>query len=194
MKRIAIKLVVFVMLGAVVTVGVAWGCVMGMPGYRSGSEFVTAELPEPWGPTKRDVFLSTNLAVGVRIDCFLVVDRRHLSDWFIVCVAGWPCPALQGAEHLRQERRTTMGVLDSWWRTRHRMRPAPHRPLWPGFFTNTLFYAVILWALWSAPFAARRIIRRRRGRCVRCGYDLRYADHDACPECGQGFVQCDQVA
>ena len=46
----------------------------------------------------------------------------------------------------------------------------------PGFAANTLFYA--------APFATRRLIRRKRGHCIKCGYDIRHADHDACPECG----------
>ena len=32
--------------------------------------------------------------------------------------------------------------------------------------------------------ALRRHIRRKRGLCVSCGYDLRHADHAACPECG----------
>ncbi len=63
-------------------------------------------------------------------------------------------------------------------------RAGPLRPVFPGFLINTLFYTVILWLLWSAPFATRRLIRKRRGRCPRCGYDLRHAVHDACPECG----------
>ncbi|MCH8164831.1 MAG: hypothetical protein IH889_04415 [Planctomycetes bacterium] len=49
-----------------------------------------------------------------------------------------------------------------------------------GFFLNTLFYAVIL----RLPLELRQFIRRKRGVCVACGYDLRHADHDACPECG----------
>ncbi len=30
----------------------------------------------------------------------------------------------------------------------------------------------------------RHLIRPKRGLCVACGYDIRHADHDACPECG----------
>ena len=55
---------------------------------------------------------------------------------------------------------------------------------WPGFAVNTIFYATILWPLISGPFALRRIIRRKHGLCVTCGYDLSHADHAACPECG----------
>ncbi len=67
-----------------------------------------------------------------------------------------------------------------YWRD----RSLPFAPHWPGFAINTIFYAAILWLLTLAPFTARRIIRRRQGRCIRCGYDLRHADHRVCPECG----------
>jgi hypothetical protein len=58
------------------------------------------------------------------------------------------------------------------------------RPIWPGFLLNTLFYALILWLLILGPFMLRRFIRIRRGRCPKCGYDLRGAEHHRCPECG----------
>ncbi len=60
----------------------------------------------------------------------------------------------------------------------------PLRPIWPGFSINTLFYATILWLLMLGPFTARRIIRRKRGHCIKCAYDLRGAEHEVCPECG----------
>ncbi len=60
----------------------------------------------------------------------------------------------------------------------------PLRPIWPGFAINTVFYAVILWVLTFGPFAMRRVIRRKYGRCIRCGYDLRGKISIGCPECG----------
>ncbi len=67
----------------------------------------------------------------------------------------------------------------------------PLRPIFPGFAINTVFYTVIVWILWSSPFTARRIIRRKRGHCIKCGYDLRgHSGGEACPECGAG---CDEV-
>lgn len=70
-------------------------------------------------------------------------------------------------------------------------RSVPLRPIWRGFAFNTIFYAATLWLLFIAPFHAfrgmRRIIRRRRGQCIRCGYDLRGQLPGAgCPECGWG--------
>ncbi len=61
----------------------------------------------------------------------------------------------------------------------------PLRPIWPGFAVNTMFYAGALWLVICGPFVLRRIIRMRQGLCRACGYDLWYAEHDACPECGQ---------
>ena len=60
----------------------------------------------------------------------------------------------------------------------------PYEVLWPGFTINTLLYAAIVWVVWLSPFTARRMIRRKRGHCLKCGYDLRGAEHEACPECG----------
>ncbi|MFI4915897.1 MAG: hypothetical protein ACIAS6_05240 [Phycisphaerales bacterium JB060] len=63
----------------------------------------------------------------------------------------------------------------------------PLLPLWPGFLLNTLFYALLLFIAWRGPGVVRRAVRRRRGRCVGCGYDRGGLDADAaCPECGAG--------
>ena len=60
----------------------------------------------------------------------------------------------------------------------------PLRPIWLGFAINTIFYAAILWLLTFGPFAVRRLVRHKRGRCIKSGYDLRHAKHEVCPECG----------
>ena len=64
------------------------------------------------------------------------------------------------------------------------LRSLPLQPLWPGFAVNTIFYAAILWLLTLGPFTARRMIRRKRGHCIKCGYDLRGDVSSGCPECG----------
>ncbi len=68
-------------------------------------------------------------------------------------------------------------------------RVLPIRPIWQGFAINTFFYAAIVW-LPFAPFQLRRYLRIKRGRCIKCGYDLRGTSGGAsggggvCPECG----------
>ena len=62
----------------------------------------------------------------------------------------------------------------------------PTHILWSGAIINTLVYAAVWFGLIIAPGAARRTVRRRRGRCVQCGYDLRGEFEKGCPECGWG--------
>ena len=71
-------------------------------------------------------------------------------------------------------------IPDEFWGP----RVLPLYPIGTGFVVNTLFYAAILSLLFTGPFVLRRFIRRRRGLCVQCAYDLRGAKHEACPECG----------
>ncbi|MEE9129209.1 MAG: hypothetical protein V3T84_04260 [Phycisphaerales bacterium] len=49
---------------------------------------------------------------------------------------------------------------------------------------NTLLGATVLWLAMLAPITLRRIIRRKRGLCIKCGYDLRGDFSTGCPECG----------
>jgi hypothetical protein len=62
------------------------------------------------------------------------------------------------------------------------------RPVWPGFLVNSVFFAVVLAALYRALTVPRRFVREvgrlRRGRCVACGYDLGFDFAAGCPECG----------
>jgi hypothetical protein len=55
-----------------------------------------------------------------------------------------------------------------------------------GFAVNTLFYAAVLWLVVGGPFALRRWLRRRAGRCERCGYLLKGSD--VCAECGTALA------
>ena len=117
--------------------------------------------------------------------------------------SGWPAVAMRtryyegwrsiagqaGGQYFRQ---VTEGILLTpkaavrWGCMLYRAKALPLRPLWPGFAINMAFYAVLLWMLWLSPFVVRRVIRRKRGLCIKCGYDLRGAEHEVCPECGLG--------
>lgn len=75
------------------------------------------------------------------------------------------------------------GALDAY-----RTRLVPLRPLWPGFVLNAAFYT-IAWAticiVALGPGTVRHALRRHRGQCLACGYDLRSIISDRCPECGR---------
>ena len=136
MKRRLTRLVIFLLLGAVVNIAVAWGCALGGDRFYDGFGR-TADIGSNhrWAPYQ---FYS-----------------------------GWP-------------------LRTFWSRWTPQRTLLSLRPIWPGFAINTIFYAAMLWPLICGPFALRRHIRRKRGLCVACGYDLSHADHDACPECGAG--------
>ncbi len=71
-------------------------------------------------------------------------------------------------------------------------RTMPLAVIWPGFLIDTLFYGAIWFGLFFAFGAARRGLRKKRGRCPLCAYDLR-GDLDAgCPECGWNREEADE--
>ena len=125
----------------------------------------------------------------------------EITDYDPMCVSrfdayGWPARSLWcGYSFLFQQRQwrvsTFFGAVqlaafapsisDPIW---HRHHVLPYWPIWKGVVTNSVFNAGILWLLICGPLALRRLIRRRRGLCPACGYDLRHAEHGACPECG----------
>lgn len=55
-----------------------------------------------------------------------------------------------------------------------------------GLIVNTLVYALLLWLIFFAPFAARRALRRRRGTCEKCAYPI--GTSPVCTECGAAVV------
>lgn len=107
--------------------------------------------------------------------------------------AGWPMRCLTGYLRQRGEQPPKYAIpLESdssspGWMMVPR-RALPLLPLLPGFLVNTLCATPGWWLVVVTIFAGcgsvRRRHRRRRGRCVRCGYILRRTDGRACSECG----------
>ncbi len=59
--------------------------------------------------------------------------------------------------------------------------------IWRGLLLDSGLYATIWLALLFAPRPLRRMIRRTRGLCIKCGYDLRGTSKGVCPECGAEY-------
>ena len=203
MKRRLFTLALFLLLGAVLNVAVAWSALLVWPPslHPNNSEIL---------PTSATCeIVSSYFQVHKIEDCICYGDHEWRIGWSLIyaacgvdeddpgqflvvetLMAGWPVFSMVGRhyweiDHLTYE--NTLMVPD-WIRERvsRLLVYFPLRPIWPGFIINTAFYTAILWLLNPGPFAFRRHIRCKRGHCIKCGYDLSHADHAACPECGAG--------
>ena len=236
MKRWIFTILLFLLLGAVLNVAVAWGALFaaelfypnpmtgGNDGFRRSREYFAThhhhrdaseqeeawiratgwELPSPndcseaylevweWrttGMRRQGIYEAWRFRPGI----LTTGGWPKGSELAQRIEAGWPLPAVSGLclDPRAPANRSYYGSL--WLRRppptvndptpRHEL--LPFWPIWPGFAVNTLFYAIILWLLIPGPFVLRRHIRRKRGRCPKCGYDLRGQLPGAgCPECG----------
>jgi len=127
-----------------------------------------------------------------------VAERRVIPSGIVDDGRGWPLRSMRcwwnyGLSNDALSRKETLhtGILLAPYPGArggplHEQRALPLQPIWPGFAINTVFYAVVLWLLFAAPFALRRRRRIRRGLCPKCAYDLRGTPvgATACPECG----------
>jgi len=224
MKRRLFKLALFLLLGVIVNVAVAWGCAIWSPiskTSRIDSDEFTYRVGEPPFPPEESLvltnihasllhFVSNSDGFGLRTkneswSIMLAGSTKMGPDYSLYLhIAGWPFCSAHCYGYYRasinaesQEYRNKItwdgGIIAPeilsprpMWQLGPFLdpRPLPIYPVWPGFAINTVFYAAILWLLTLAPFTARRMIRHKRGHCVKCGYDLRGAEHDVCPECG----------
>ncbi len=64
------------------------------------------------------------------------------------------------------------------------LRALPYMPIWSGLAINTAFYALLFFACVRLVTGTRHLLRFRRGRCPRCGYDLCMNFACPCSECG----------
>lgn len=110
--------------------------------------------------------------------------------------AGWPWATMRSLVRVDPATRVPR------WRGRLRLRPesfygarrlnlqdpesgcVPLLPIAEGFTLSTLMWATPCFLVLAAPGLVRRRLRASRGRCTRCGYDLRGTGAGLCPECG----------
>ncbi len=228
-----IKLVLFILLGAIVNAGVAWGSALWVDGmapelFPHQQRGLTNEdhprwrvlltpgmsstvvqsgatrNPYPRGPLPADA-TTEEIDAWLRGEAVRVPnDLVSVPDWSRASTPptqseyespgvwedarGWPMRSLvwhwvrrfsDGTDRRRWaiDLGGTQGPIGL-------PRALPLRPIPIGFFVDSLLYATCVWLMLSVPFDVRRMIRCKRGRCMKCGYDLSHAVHDVCPECG----------
>ncbi len=75
----------------------------------------------------------------------------------------------------------------TWGRLRYRQYDSlPASPLWGRLAVNTAFYGAAWYPLLGVPGMVMARMRKRRGMCRGCGYDMRGLAVATCPECGKG--------
>jgi hypothetical protein len=199
-RRLTVKLAACGLAGAVLMVAVAWGCAICRDRLRQiEHEYEDRAWPvqvdKSW-PTRATItYISVSLG-STHEDAWAGTGWFEKANWRGYAVyrlaCGWPCHAFQcqtlyttGRENHSLEMRGILCLTDVPGRGELPAGVIPTLPLWPGFALDTAFYGAIVFALWSAPAVIRRRIRKNRGRCPACDYDLRAAPPAApCPECG----------
>ena len=200
MKRWPLRILLCLILltgGAVTTVAVAWGCSFtfwtqtprALELDESEARRLCGELIYP----NVDLHLVPHYGVREEFVGLTIVRAgavTNLTPTYDVEVrrAGWPSRALYAYEAGLLTRENSLEInVGLWlieWNPMHNEVWMPVRPIWPGFVIDTLFYASIWYGVFFGFGSAKRAIRRKRGRCPRCGYDLRGALEKGCSECG----------
>lgn len=173
--RFAIVGVVCLLLGAAMTVGMAWGCAMPSARERWRNPMGVSGAREWEIARERD-----DLGCYTRIELrFEQPHERFLLE------AGWPARALRSNlawgfaspdfsdwEFLSW----TEGVTVPTGAQRGGRFTLPVQLIWPGFAIDTALYATVWYLLFFAPLplyrAGPRCLRVSKGLCPACAYDL----------------------
>ncbi len=251
MKRWPLRIILCLILGAITTVAVAWGCAwIHLDDIETDPrivDFLEPAVDRSARVRQQEVASLGRFGWSPRVSDEYVVystvrwDRRsfgclsqsfeecwdeppgHLTFWNgagpqdmpiqLIVSAGWPVRALIGEEWEVYGDNAGPPKLTSEFHRLHAMSTTktikigtydfdvavliPLCPTWPGFVIDTLFYGAIWFGVFFGFTSAKRFLRIKRGRCPRCGYDLRgqrSAVRDqrsdvsgaraGCPECG----------
>ncbi|MGD1915998.1 MAG: hypothetical protein ACFCBV_07415 [Phycisphaerales bacterium] len=109
---------------------------------------------------------------------------RGTNEVILARASGWPWPAAHG--HRRRS------VSSTQWNSSDGLvslgfigiqEYVPIRPMWFGLAGNALVWSALVLACVAAERLLRRGRRRRKNRCITCGYEV-LAVSGPCPECG----------
>ena len=201
MKRRLAKLVVFLLLGAIITVVVTCVCARWSPEVscklRSTTSaqatwlYLVDPLAQFQGYTQIDRYYVGCKVRELRASNWLLASGQVSSAWAHVVEAGFPLRCFHGTRMVNQKVQRGNGTWppppifrQATAKSQMKERLIPFHPLWPAFVLNSIFYAVITFGLIRIVECGRMARRRYKHQCPLCGYDLRGAEHDVCPECG----------
>ena len=161
------KLLLFLLLGAIVNVAVAWGIwvygdrpemnpfggwtvIGGQMWIEHGGTRMRPrrQVTTTFAPYAHGEYIATLSAFGIRFRDTVIytslASKSGFHSWSCVAECGWPLMCLT-----LRESKTRPGVgTDRQGALQIGGMVAPARPLWPGFAINTVFYAMITTMLW----------------------------------------------
>ena len=176
-RLLCFRLVASLLIGIVLTFLMAWAsmCFPINAVYKPLTQW-PCKVPDEWPPPTDSV-----QAVGGNAPGFAASARGPNGSILLATGGsfGLPVPAVSWRAVIVSEG-STVTTIYAWGR----WQGLPLRPTWPGFALDTAFYTAIAFILWTAPGVVRRCLRRARGHCPACGYDLKDSPSATCPECG----------
>jgi hypothetical protein len=198
-KRAIKHVVVFALLGVVMSYAVAWSlaittCPFAVtpPSNLNATEEIIGPFIEPSGSLVKMEWSGATVLANFSHETFEGEFNAVIPRWVTpldrrkqyVVAQGWPARSFHWSANLKEKPAGHVLV-----KGRSFIHTLGYQPYWPGLLINTAFFGSILALLWFSrrwPGMVRRTIRRRRGLCVRCAYDLRGSSvGGTCPECGK---------
>ena len=199
MKRRIFTITIFLLLGVVTNVAVAWGCALWLPMDNIVSLFenqARQRIP-PDVTVRSDLFFFNGLEIKSPGRSILMLAASEVGSrgqgsavpLYVELHAGWPTMSLDGTSKMTETGThfPFLFYLPEWLWERVEWFVLPLRPQWPGFAINTMLYGGVPWLLVCGPFELRRFRRRKRGLCVYCAYPI--GRSDVCTECGRVIVR-----
>ncbi len=98
--------------------------------------------------------------------------------------AGWPLACMEGWVSMAGSDRRERWLADPPALGAKPLRAIPLCPRVVGLAANAAILVAAFWCAVPGPKLLRRRLRRARGRCADCGYDLAHLQQPVCPECG----------
>lgn len=206
MKRWVWRVLLFLLIGAMVNIALAWGCAIhrfrhndGIVTYQGDSDFAPtpvwpAPVPNGWPSPSRSVVFDRTTHTRA---CATGGEKN--DDAFVVWVVqyGWPARSMQTTEYYQPRWAPAIDPAPTvwgrgielpwhdWTGSGSTYELLPIRPVAAGFALDWAIFALLSATLILGPSAIRRVWRSRRGHCTKCNYDLAGITTGICPECGK---------
>lgn len=214
-RRALSRLAVPVLLGVATTVAVSWSAAVwgdadGYTFYDVGHVPTLVRsrvaLPKDWtirtwlvrhGFAFRHDLVSECVWMGSKLGWSESTAPNRTCE---VVSVGWPLPALQWTTSdadstWKPASWGTMSLREAWRGGLPQSTPGlstgdprrvPLRPTRAGFVADVAFYSLVAWGSVEGARRTRLALRRKRGACEGCGYDLcgLAPGRATCPECG----------